>query len=94
MSKIEFKKISSNEVKFEYKGKKFLLGEKDRGVYGMGRAVQLYLLDGFDRKHIKEMGWTQSDNHHGEREADAYIGGITTMKEIKENVTDYIDEFI
>lgn len=91
----EFKQISNNEVTFEYKGRKFLLQENDRGVYGMGRAVQLYLVQDFDKKHIKEMGWTKSDGGYGSyKKSDAYIGGITTMQEIQKEVTNYIDEFI
>lgn len=92
--KLTFKSISSNETIFEYKGKKFLLLERSRGVLSLGRAVQLYLLEDFDRKHLKEMGWTRTDNHSGPGGADPYIPGITTLEEIKSKVTDYIDEFI
>ena len=97
MAKVEFKSITKSETRFDYKGRKFLLVEADRGVCGLGRAVQLYLLDGLERRHIKEIGWVKADSPHNTYKysnCDAYIVGITTMSEIKKQVTNYIDEFI
>jgi hypothetical protein len=67
-----FTKVSDNETRIDYKDKKFLLVEQPRGVYSIGRAIQLYTLDGFKREHLKEMGWTRDDNHGGMRTSDAY----------------------
>ena len=69
----EFTKISDNEIKFEYKGHKFLLVEQDRGFYSMGRAVQLYEVNGLKREHLKEIAWTKDDGGYGSRrKSDAY----------------------
>jgi hypothetical protein len=62
---IKFEQISQNEVKFAHMGHKFLLVEDKVGVYGIGRAVRLYQLDGLKKEFIKCIGWTKSDNHGG-----------------------------
>mgnify|MGYP003330611102 FL=1 len=72
MNGATFTKVCSNETRIDYRGMKFLLVEQDRGSGGMGRAIQLYALDGFKREHIKEIGWTRDDNAVGMRSSDAY----------------------
>ena len=72
MNGATFTKVSNNETRLDYKGMKFLLVEQTRGVYSIGRAIQLYALDGFKREHIKEIGWTRDDNALGMRSSDAY----------------------
>ena len=94
MSKPKFTQVAPNEVRIDYKGHKFLLMEKSRGVYGMGKAVQLYLLDGFDKKHLKEVAWTQSDNHSGKDMKDALISHFATMDECKKAAIKYIDSML
>jgi len=90
-----FTKISNNEIKFEYNGYKFLLVEQDRGVYSAGRAVQLYQLDGLDRKHIKEMAWTKNDNYGGMEESDAhYKSRLTTLDGCKSIAQDYLEKLL
>ena len=59
----KFTQVSPSEVRVDYRGIKFLLVEQDRGIYGKGRAIQLYQLDGLIKTHIKEIGWTKSDNN-------------------------------
>jgi hypothetical protein len=92
MEKAKFTRLSANEVKVEYKGSKFMLVEKNRGVYGAGRAVQLYLMKGFEKEHIKEIGWTKSDGSSSRR--DACITDITTFEACKEAAVKYIDLMI
>jgi hypothetical protein len=64
----------------------------------MGSAIMLYLVEGIGKvKFLKKMGWTESDggyNSYQKKTDSSYIGGITTWEEVKENVTNYIDEFI
>jgi hypothetical protein len=92
MKKPKFTQIAPNEIRIDYRGHKFMLVERTRGVYGIGRAIQLYLLEGFDKKHIKEIGWTRSDNHgcRGIREA-AITDHFTTMDKCKVAAVNYID---
>jgi hypothetical protein len=94
MQKPKFTQVAPNEVKIDYKGNKFMLIEKSRGVYGMGSAVQLYHLDGFDKKHLKEVAWTNSDNHSCKGMRDALITHFATMDECKKAAIKYIDDMI
>jgi hypothetical protein len=89
--KAKFTEIARGEVRIDYKGNKFLLLEKSRGTYGLGSAVQLYLLEGFDKKHLKEIGWTSSDNHSCSGMGSACITKLTNMSECKEAAVKYID---
>ena len=89
-----FIQIARNEVKIEYKGNKFALIEKSRGVYGLGSAIQLYHIDGFDKKHLKEVGWTNSDNHSCKGMRDALINTFTNMEECKKAAIKYIDDLM
>ena len=90
----KFIQLSRNEVKIDYKGNRFMLIEKSRGVYGLGSSIQLYHLDGFDKKHIKEVGWTNSDNHECKGMKDALINTFTTMEECKKAAIKYIDQMM
>ena len=87
----KFARASANEMKMNYRDLKFLLVEKDRGVYGAGRAVQLYRLDGLDKVHIKEIGWTKSDNNMGCERSDAFLNGIVTFDQCVKAASNYID---
>lgn len=86
-----FTKVAPNEVKIEYKGNKFVLIEDKRGVYGLGRAIQLYQLKDFDKTHLKEVGWTSSDNHSCSGKENALITTMTNMEECKVAAIKYID---
>jgi len=92
--KVKFEQISRNEVKFIFRDKRFLLLEKDRGVYGLGRGVQLYELDGVNKTHVKEIGWTKSDNHGGANKADSHLPGIQTWDSIKTGAIDYLQKLL
>jgi hypothetical protein len=94
MTKPKFTKVAPNEVRIDYKGHKFLLIEKSRGVYGMGQAVQLYLLDGFDKKHLKEVAWTKSDGHSNSDMKAALISHFATIDECKKAAIKYIDSVL
>lgn len=91
--KTEFINISPNEWKFTYKGKKFLLKEQSRGVFGMGKSVQLYELNELNKSHIKEIGWTKSDNSLSDIDQ-SLIPHITTIEECKKEVIKYLDKLM
>ncbi len=93
METTKFTKISETETRLDYKGNKFMLVEQKRGVYSAGRAIQLYLMEGFDKKHLKELGWTESDGYCRDMK-DAYINRITTLEECKTASLKYIDSII
>lgn len=86
--------LSSNELRLDYKGNKFMLIESSRGVYGSGKAVQLYLMKGFEKEHIKEIGWTSSDGHGCKGMEDACINKMTTMVDCRDAAIKYIDKLI
>jgi hypothetical protein len=95
MSKAKFTQVAPNEVRIDYKGHKFMLIEKDRGVYGMGKAVQLYVLEGFEKKHLKEVAWTKTDNHNpGKDMKNALLTHFATMDECKKAAVKYIDQLM
>jgi hypothetical protein len=94
MKRVKFESISPNEIKFEHQGHKFLLIEKDRGVYGMGRAVGLHKLDGLTKTYLKEIAWTRKDNHGGENNKDSVLSGIQTMDAIKVAAVKYVDSLL
>jgi hypothetical protein len=94
MEKAKFTRLSANEVKVEYKGTKFMLVERSRGVYGSGRAVQLYLMKDFEKTHIKEIGWTKCDGHGSDGMLVACIPSLTTFEACKEAAIKYIDLMI
>ena len=95
MSKLPvFTVISETENRIDYKGIKFLLVEQSRGVYGTGRSIQLYQMDGLKKTHIKEIGWTKTDNYDGELKKDSLLRGIVDLKKCKKAAIDYIDSLL
>ena len=92
---VKFSRISDNEIKFSYKKYNFLLVEQSRGVFGAGKAVQLYQLDGVKKEHIKEMAWTQSDNNRGMEKSEAYYNTrLTTLDGCKSLAEDYLNKLL
>lgn len=92
---IEFVTVSPTETKFSFGGYKFMLIEQSRGVYGIGRAVQLYQLDGVKKDHVKEIGWTKGDNHGGMDKSDAYENTrLVTAHECRSLAVDYLTKLI
>jgi hypothetical protein len=99
--KSKFTQVSSNEIKLELThdyltqcDRSFILVEQNRGVYSIGRAVQLYQLDGLKKEHIKELAWTKDDNHGGMRDSDAHHKGITTLDGCKSVALDYLERIL
>jgi hypothetical protein len=88
-----FRQISLTEVRFDYRDHKFILKERNRGTYGIGSAVQLYELHGMESIHVKEIGWTKSDNHSGPDKS-SYLQGIVTFEDCKLASTKYIDSIL
>jgi len=92
---VQFTQVSHNEIKFEFKGYKFLLVENNRGVFGSGRAVQLYQLEGLKKEHIKEIAWTKSDNHGGFHKSDAYDNTkLHTMGSCQKLAIEYLNKVL
>ena len=89
----KFTQISTNETRIDYKENKFMLVEQNRGVYSAGRAIQLYLMEGFEKKHLKEIGWTKSDGYCKDIK-DACITSLTNLSECKVAAIKYIDSII
>jgi hypothetical protein len=87
----KFIQVAPNEVKIEYKGNKFCLIEKAIGVYGAGKVIKLYKLDEFEKKLIKEIGWTRSDGHSSKGMSDSVIPVLTNMEDCKKAAIKYID---
>ena len=91
----KFTQISHNEIKFKYKNYNFLLVEQDRGVWGAGKAVQLYQLDGVKKEHVKELAWTQTDNNGGMEKSDAYYNSrYTTLDGCRSLAIDYLQKLL
>lgn len=88
-----FTPISQNEVKFEYKDKKFILQEQKIGVYGAGRAICLYELDGIKREFVKCIGWTKTDNY-GLGGKECVLRGIVTPTECQLPALNYIKSLL
>jgi len=93
MKKVKFEYISQNEMKFEYKDMKFILQEKRVGVFGLGRCVSLYQLEGLKKTFVKCIGWTKTDNHGGPGK-DCFSATITTMDSCKQLALVYIDNLL
>lgn len=94
MNTPKFTTVDSSETRLDYKGYKFILIEQSRGVYGLGRAIQLYQLDGLKKTHIKEIGWTKSDNHGGCEESESFVRGICKLQDCKIGAVKYIDSIL
>jgi hypothetical protein len=91
--KPKFTPVSSSEVRLDYRGKKFLLRESDRGFYGAGRSVGLYVIDdNLDRKFLKSIGWTKPDSQPSFN--DDYLKGIVTWSQIKAAAVEYLDKIM
>jgi hypothetical protein len=91
----KFVKISDNEIKFNFKDFNFLLVEQKRGVYGAGRAVQLYQLNGLEKNHIKEIAWTETDNNRSMEKSDAYYKErFTTLDGCKVLALNYLKKLL
>jgi hypothetical protein len=88
-----FRQVGLTEAKFDYRDHKFILKEKNRGVLGIGSAVQLYELVGVESKHVKEIGWTRSDNHSGPAKT-AFLQGIVSFEDCKTASLSYIDSIL
>ncbi len=86
-----FTQISPNEVKIKYREQVFVLEELSRGVYGMGKAIGLKQLVGLEKKYLKEVGWTQTDNHGNGGMREALITEFTNMEACKVAAIKYID---
>jgi len=90
---IKFEQISQNEVKFPFKGMGFLLEEKKVGVYGLGRCVNLYKLEGITKTFVKTVGWTKTDNHGGpSRECITSV--ITSTISCRQLAVDYLEKLL
>ena len=87
-----FTAIASNEVRLDYRGKTFYLKESDRGFYGAGRSVGLFVTNGFERKLLKGIGWTKPDSQP--RFDDDLLKGIVTMQDCKIAAIKYIDSIM
>jgi hypothetical protein len=90
---IKFEQISQNEVKFPFKGMGFLLEEKKVGVYGLGRCVVLYGLDGITKTFVKTIGWTKTDNHGGPSK-ECFTSVIMKFDDLKPLAIDYIEKLL
>jgi hypothetical protein len=90
---MKFTQISPNELKFTYEGEKYLLREQSVGVYGLGRCVSLYQLNGIDKKYVKCIGWTESDNHGGPSN-EVLLSGIVTLEDCKTESVKYLKKLM
>lgn len=89
VAKISFNQISPNEIKFTYNSEKFILEEGRIGVYGIGRCVRLYSLNGTEKKFIKCIGWLTTDNH-GTSRKDCVYDRFVTVEECKTGAIQYL----
>jgi len=90
---MKFIQLGQNEFKFSYQEKKYILAEKSVGVYGLGRCVSLYELDGIDKKFIKCIGWTKTDNHNGPSK-EVYLQGIVSVEACKVGGIKYLKDLL
>ena len=91
----KFEMISPREWKFVYQDKKYLLIEKDRGVYSIGKAIGLYSLEGTAKTYIKEICWTKSDNHDGFEKSNCLMETMNpSFPQIKQATLQYLDKLL
>jgi len=90
---VKFTMISQNESKFEFKGLKFVLEEKKVGVYGLGRCVSIYQLDGVTKTFVKTVGWTKTDNHGGAGK-ECITSVITNFESCKQLALVYLENLL
>ena len=89
---MEIKRIDASTVKIATKTESFLLIEQSRGVYGSGKAIQLYHLNGIKQEHVKEIGWTRDDGYKTAKKEPGFIEGITTWENAIEGAKKYLKE--
>lgn len=89
---VNFIKLSNFEFKFNYKDLNFILQENNRGVYGSGRSVGLYQLNGVKKDFIVSVGWTKSDGEPNFK--NDLIKEITSWEKIKKEAIEYINKLI
>lgn len=92
-NKVKFTQISQNEAKFNLKGMGFILEEKKVGVYGLGRCVNLYKLEGLDKKYVKTLGWTKTDNHGGPSK-ECYTSNIVSFNDCQNLAVEYLEKLL
>ncbi len=92
--KIKFREISNTEVAFAHYDKKFLLREQRQGVFALGYAILLYELDGLNRKFVRTIGYTKSDNHDSEQKKTLLVQGIINWDKAKEVSVKYIGDLL
>lgn len=91
---VKFIRISSNEIKFDYKNLRFILEEKGQGVYSMGKAILLFRLNGTTKEFLKTIGWTRSDNYHGEENESNLLNGIVKLDTCQTSALEYVKQLI
>lgn len=91
MAKAKFTQVDTSSVKMEYKGVKYLLKQKDVGVYGIGKHIALCLINAdLTTTFLKSIGWTKSDNHSSK--STSFLPGTSNTWEMcKKGAIDYID---
>ena len=94
MTIIKFTQVAQNEVIFDIKKTRFILAEKDQGVYGMGKAILLYQMDGVKKEFIKTVGWIKSDNHDGHLKKDSILKGLVTWENCKTAAVKYLQTIL
>lgn len=92
MAQVEFKRVSTTQLKFEFKGFTFLLQEQDRGFFGAGRSVALYQLDGVKKTFVVSVGWLITDSQPSFR--DDLIKQKTDMETIKCEAVNYLERLL
>jgi hypothetical protein len=90
MKSVKFIQISPNEVKFDYANFKLVLEEMRHGVYGIGKCVNLYQLEGLNKVFIKHIGCTRSDNHGTENHNDLLLKGIVKFEDCQQPALEYV----
>jgi len=95
MQQANFEMISPNEWIFKYQDKKYLLIEKDRGVYSIGRSIGLYSLEGTTKTFIKEICWRKSDNHGTFEKSGCVMEMLNpSFPQIKQATLQYLDKLL
>ena len=93
MRNVLFERISPNETKFKYRDINFILEERNCGVYGAYRCVNLYQLTALKKEHLKTIAWT-SGNYYNMPGKDVLVPKIITVIECREHALNYIDSLL
>ena len=91
---IKFTQVGDRpEWLFDYKKQRYLLQEKDQGVYGGGRAIMLYSMKGTDKTFLTVVGWTQSDHgYESYKKGNSHAGAkLITQFESRQYAIDYLN---